>query len=112
MKDTILRVVYDTTTAHHFGDRESTRSRSDPRWFQEGLYRNASGYWFLAGQGGSRSRFAVENTTDGRTGSTGIVPIGHSQAMRWLAETGNVAVLRDLFEEEAAYLQSEFNLNL
>ena len=112
MIDTILNVVYDTTTAQHFGHRESTYRSTDPRWFREGLYRNASGYWFLAGQGGSRSRFAVENSTDGRTGSAGILPVGHSRAMRWLAETGNVAVLRDLFFEEKAYLQSEFNLNL
>ena len=112
MIDTILNVVYDTTTAQQFGNRESTHRPSDPRWFREGLYRKASGYWFLAGQGGSRSRFAVENSTDGRIGSAGIVPIGHSQAMHWLAETGNVAVLRDLFMGEKAYLQSEFNINL
>ena len=112
MIDTFLNVVYDTTTAQQFGNRESTCLPSDPRWFREGLYRNASGYWFLDSQGGSRSRFAVEASTDGRKGPAGIVPIGHSLAMRWLAETGNVAVLRNLFFEEKAYLQSEFNLNL
>jgi hypothetical protein len=111
MMDTILNVVYDTTTAQHFGNRESAYLPSDPRWFRESLYRNASGYWFIAGQGGSRSLFAVENSTDGRSGSAGIIPIGHSQAMHWLAETGNKAVLRDLFLEEKDYLQSEFDLN-
>jgi hypothetical protein len=112
MIDTILNVVYDTETADRFGTRESAHPPSDPRWFRESLYRNASGYWFLAGRGGSRSRFATENSTGGRFGSAGIVPIGRSQAMHWLAETGNIAVLRDLFMEEKSYLQSEFNLKL
>jgi hypothetical protein len=112
MIDTILNVVYDTDTAHMFGSRESDCNPDDPAWYRETLYRNASGYWFLAGEGGSRSRFAVEDTTSGRTGSAGIIPLGESQAMHWLAETGHVSALRERFMHEKAYLQSEYNLTL
>lgn len=112
MIDTILNVVYDTDTAQAFGSRESDSNPADPEWYRETLYRNASGYWFLAGEGGSRSRFAVEDNTPGRTGSAGIIPLGQSQAMHWLAETGHVSALRDLFMHEKAYLQSEYGLML
>ena len=112
MIDTILNVVYDTDTAHEYGSRESDCNPDDPAWYRETLYRNSSGYWFLAGEGGSRSRFAVEDTARGRTGSAGIIPLGQSQAMHWLAETRHISALRDLFMQEKAYLQSEYDLRL
>ena len=112
MIDTILNVVYDTDTAQVFGTRANDRNPADPAWYRETLYRNTSGYWFLAGEGGSRSRFAVEASVGRRSGSAGIIPLGQSQAMHWLAETGHVSALRDLFMHEKAYLLSEFNLTL
>lgn len=112
MIDTILNVVYDTDTAQAFGIRESDCAPTDPEWYRETLYRNTSGYWFIAGEGGSCSRFAVEEAARGRTGSAGIIPLGQSQAMHWLAETGNVSALRDRFMHEKAYLQSEYDLKL
>jgi hypothetical protein len=112
MIDTILNVVYDTATAQTFGSRESGHSTSDPYWFKEILYCNHSGYWFLAGEGGSKSRYAVEDQNNQRSGSSGIIPIGRSQAMHWLAETGRVTVLREFFKDEEDYIEVKYNLKL
>lgn len=112
MIDTILNVVYDTETAQAFGTRESTCGLSDNRWYRETLFRNRSGYWFLGGEGGSRTHYAVERRTGERLGAAGIIPIGRMQAMHWLAEIGHVAALREFFVCEKEYLQNEYDLNL
>ena len=111
MIDTILNVVYDTETANAFGTRQSDCAASDPQWYQETLYRHPQGYWFLAGEGGSRSHYAVEDSQGNRSGSSGIIPIGRSRAMRWLAETGNEAVLREYFGNEKEYIAKEYNIS-
>jgi len=112
MIDTFLNVVYDTDTAQAFGSRESAHIPSDKRWYRETLFCNRSGYWFLAGEGGSRTHYAVEPRSGERSGAAGIIPIGRMQALRWLAEIGHAAALRDFFADEKAYLQSEYNIDL
>jgi hypothetical protein len=112
MKDTILNVVYDTDTAHAFGTREDNRHRSDDRWYRETLFRNRSGYWFLAGEGGRLTRYAVETPGGERRGSAGIIPIGRMQAMHWLARIGHVSALRDFFGGEKQYLKNEYQISL
>ncbi len=113
MKDCILNVVYDTRTAEAFAELESDCEPPDPSWFHETLYRNKSGYWFLAGAGGSRSRFAVEYLGFGRLGAAGIIPIGRRQAMAWLVASGNhIDVLRDHFMDENVYLKDHHGIEL
>ena len=110
MIETILNVVYDTNNAQSFGTVESGYPLSDNRWYQETLFRNKSGYWFLYGEGGSQTRFATERTGGERTGSRGIIPIGQMQAMHWLARIGHVDALRELFAGEKRYLENEYRL--
>ncbi len=113
MVETILNVVYDTRTAAYFGKRESKCEPPDPAWFEETLYRNQSGYWFIAGAGGSGSRFAVEYRAYGRLGSAGIIPIGRKQAMAWLAESNDhLDVLKKYFLDEKAYLREHYNIQI
>jgi len=112
MKDTILNVVYDTDTADNFGSRVHSGDRSAQEYFEEGLYRNKSGYWFIAGWGGNRTRFAVETTPGRRCGGAGIIPIGCQAAMNWLAENGNVQALRNLFPTQKEYLKETYGLRL
>jgi hypothetical protein len=112
LKDDILNVVYDTETAESFGSRESGGPPSNPFWYKEILYRNLSGYWFLAGEGGSQSHYAIEDRNLNRFGAAGIIPIGRSRAMQWLAETGKVTALREFFPDEKEYIENEYNLKL
>lgn len=112
MRDTILNVVYDTETAELFGILESSEAPADDRWFREGLYRNRSGYWFLAGEGGSKSKYVVETPEGHRMGSKLIIPIGSSRALDWLITTGKIDAVRRHFGHEREYIHERYGLNL
>lgn len=82
MKKIIGGKLYDTDTAKAI--KSSTTSY--PRQFdycEETLYRKRTGEYFLAGEGGARSRYAkrIDQSTWG--GGEGIVPLSYAEAMEW-----------------------------
>jgi hypothetical protein len=79
MKSTINGRRYDTEKATLIGEAICDGSRSDPQWWQAGLYKSPRvGRYFLAGEGGSMTRWAR-----GRTYGEAIFAMTEEGAREW-----------------------------
>ena len=82
MKEIIKGVTYNTDTAEHIADVSNELGRGDFRYLKANLYRTKRGAYFLAGEGGALTSFAVrvENNANAWRGSKGIVPLTEDTA--------------------------------
>ena len=96
MKSVINGKRFDTDKAAKLAE-VSHGYASDLGRYEEALYKTPrSGAYFLAGEGGPRSYYAVSDRPgEWRSGSK-ITPLTADQAMRWAEENG----LNDLLEAE------------
>ena len=76
---------YNTETATRVCDC-SPRGfyRGDHQWEDTGLYRTPKGNWFLAGEGGPRSRWARPLGQNGYSEGSGIRPVDAATARELL----------------------------
>lgn len=81
MRKIIDGKTYDTDKATFIGTHESGQA-GDFEWYEEALYRNRRGHYFLYGEGGARTRYARRDG-DGWTGGEMIVPMGVDEAREW-----------------------------
>jgi hypothetical protein len=100
MKKIISGHRYDTDKATQIayatGGAEYT---TDFAWWEESLYRTPRGKWFLVGQGGPMSRYAV-TTGNETTGSESLRPISAGQAQEWLEHYGTPELLEKHFRAQ------------
>jgi hypothetical protein len=82
MKQIIGGRRYDTDTAILIGQHGSG-SPSDFRYINEALYRTRNGRFFLAGEGGARTRWAYCAPGGGRWTGSGIQPLNRDEALDW-----------------------------
>src|SRR4051794_19852615 len=84
MKKIIDGKRYDTEKAEEIAWNGSIEGRRDFNWYSEYLYRTARGRWFLAGEGGARSRYATPIGNNGSGPGDGIIPLSEGEAREWL----------------------------
>lgn len=96
MKKIIGGKKYDTDTAKRVGSFESGYI-GDFEWRNETLYLKATGEFFLAGEGGAKTRWA-SRTIDGFSSGEGILPLTLDEAREWAEEHLTQAEVEELFQ--------------
>lgn len=96
MKKIIGGKKYNTTTAKLVGTYD-TGYIGDFDWRYEELYRKATGEFFLAGEGGAKTRWA-SRTIDGFSSGEGILPLTLDEAREWAEEHLTQAEVEELFQ--------------
>lgn len=95
MKKIINGRRYDTDTAKLVGSFESGYI-GDFDWKEEKLYQKTTGEFFLAGEGGARTRWS-RRTIDGYSSGEGILPLTLDEAREWAEEHLSVKEVENLF---------------
>lgn len=85
MKKNVQGVLCDTTTAKRLGKASYLGSRDFAHWSEE-LYRTKSGKYFLYGEGGPASRYAVTIGQNEWSGGEKIQLLSRETAMKWAEE--------------------------
>ena len=96
MKKIIGGKKYDTTTAKLVGTYD-TGYIGDFELRYEELYQKATGEFFLAGEGGAKTRWA-SRTIDGFSSGEGILPLTLDEAREWAEEHLPQAEVEELFQ--------------
>ena len=85
MKKIIQGVLCDTSTAKYLGKASYLGIRDFAHWSEE-LYRTKSGKYFLYGEGGPASRYAVTIGQNEWSGGEKIQLLSRETAMEWAEE--------------------------
>lgn len=85
MKKVIQGVLCDTATAKFLGEASYLSGRDFAHWSEE-LYRTKSGRYFLYGEGGPASRYAVTIGQNEWSGGEKIQLLSRETAMKWAEE--------------------------
>lgn len=83
MKKIIQGKLYDTTTAKALGTWQNAGSWSDFNHMEETLYRKRTGEFFLMGEGGPMTKYAVSVEQNSWIGGSKIIPITAANARKW-----------------------------
>lgn len=86
MKKIINGKKYDTETAKEVGYWSNGGSWRDFSHVDETLYRKKTGEYFLFGEGGPQTRYAVSTGQNSWTGGEKIIPLTHESARQWAEE--------------------------
>ena len=85
MRQVIDGKRYDTETAEQVGS-DSYSHYGDFQYWCEELYRTQKGNWFLYGEGGAKSKFAVAIGQNEIAGGNDITPLTKEEALAWLED--------------------------
>ena len=85
MKKVIQGVLCDTSTAKYIGSASYLGDRDFAHWSEE-LYRTKSGRYFLYGEGGPASRYAVTTGQNEWSSGEKIQLLSRETAMKWAEE--------------------------
>lgn len=101
MKKIINGKRYDTDTAKECGTAYSKLGRRDFGYWEETLYQKRTGEFFLYGEGGPASRYAVYAGQNSWSGGEKIMPMSVENAMKWAAEHLEAEEYESIFGEVA-----------
>lgn len=96
MKKIIDGRRYDTDTAKEMGS-DSFSNRRDFHYWMETLYRKNTGEFFLHGEGGPMSRYAVSEGQNGWSGGEKIIPLSLEAAKSWCEEHLDADAYEEIF---------------
>lgn len=82
MKKVINGRLYDTDTATCVGS-EGTADRRDFYYVWEKLYQKKNKEFFLYGEGGPASKYAVVTGSNSWSGGETIIPLTEAEARKW-----------------------------
>ena len=85
MKKVINGALYDTETAKLLGENSYSNPRDFAHW-RESLYRTKSGKYFLHGEGGAMTKYAVSVGQNEWSGGEKIIPLDLDSAQKWAEE--------------------------
>lgn len=85
MKKVINGALYDTETAKLLG-KDSYSNPRDFQYWVETLYRTKSGKYFLHGEGGALTKYAVCVAQNEWSGGEKIIPLDLDSAQKWAEE--------------------------
>lgn len=83
MKKIISGKLYDTETATKVASCYHGEGPRDFRHYSEALYRKRTGEYFLAGEGGPMSHYAVTTGMNSWSGGEKIIPLPYKDAREW-----------------------------
>ena len=86
MKKIINGKLYDTETAKEIGHKTHGEGPRDFRYYSETMYRKRTGEYFLHGEGGPMSRYAVTVGQNQWSGGEKIIPLDYKAATEWAEE--------------------------
>lgn len=101
MKKIINGKRYDTDTAKECGTAYSKLGRRDFGYWEETLYQKRTGEFFLYGEGGPASRYAVSAGQNSWSGGEKIIPLSVENAMKWAEEHLEMEEYESIFGEIA-----------
>lgn len=101
MKKIINGKVYNTATAELIGTWSSPSAVNDFSHFDESLYRKRTGEFFLFGQGGPASRYAVQVEQHGWNIGSKIIPLTWENARDWAEDHLEAEKYEETFGEVA-----------
>lgn len=104
MRKIINGRTYNTATSKEIGSGGNGLSRRDFASYSESLYRNTKGAYFLHGEGGPMSKYAVSTGQNEWSGSEQITPLTVAEAQEWAEKHLNADDYEAEFgpQEEAA----------
>jgi hypothetical protein len=82
MKRVIDKKLYDTDDAEVIASYCPVADRGDFAFLKETLYQTDKGRYFLFGEGGAKTKYAV-STGDGKTSGKEIEPLSEDEALEW-----------------------------
>ncbi len=83
MKKIINNKLYNTETAKEVAYWSNMTDRRDFSCVEETLYRKKTGEFFLLGEGGPMTSYAVAAGTNSWTGGSRIMPMTYDEAKEW-----------------------------
>lgn len=86
MKKIINGKVYDTETAERVGEWSNGHFTSGFDYCSEDLYRKRTGEFFIHGDGGASSKYAVSYGNGSWGGGEKITPLTYESAQKWAEE--------------------------
>ena len=95
----INRKVYDTNTADLLHEWTNHYFRDDLNFCSESLYRTAKGALFIYGEGGAKSKYAV-NVGNSRTSGEDLYVVSEEEAVDWLEKRDGTDALQKYFSEK------------
>ena len=103
MRKVIKGRTYNTETSKQIGSWDNGIYGGDFKSCQEDLYKNTKGAYFLAGQGGPLSKYAVTYGSE-TSGSKELVPMTTGEAQEWAEERLDAEEYEDEFgvQEESS----------
>lgn len=90
---------YNTDKAELIANN-SYSNPSDFHYFSEDLYRTQNGNWFIYGEGGAMSKYAVQVEQNSWGGSEEIRPLTENEAYDWLEAIGEVEAIEKYFADQ------------
>lgn len=96
--------TYNTETSRQIGTWGNDYPVNDFKFYEETLYKNTKGAYFLYGEGGPMSKYAKPAGQNSWTGGTDLVPMTAEEAQAWAEEHLSAAEYEAEFgvQEEAA----------
>ena len=85
MRKVIKGRTYNTETSKQIGSWDNGIHGSDFKSCQEDLYKNTKGAYFLVGEGGPMSKYAVTHGNS-TSGSKELIPMTATEAQDWAEE--------------------------
>lgn len=98
MKKIINGKKYDTDTAQAMGSYDINATTSF-EYVEETLYRKRTGEFFLLGEGGPMSKYAVNTGGGNWAGGAAIIPLSWEAARAWAEERLDAAAYEAIFGE-------------
>lgn len=86
MKKIINGKKYDTDTAQELASWDNGGGWRDFHHCEETLYRKKTGEFFLFGEGGPMTKYAVSQGQNSWSGGSKIIPLTHETARQWAEE--------------------------
>lgn len=103
MKKIIDGKRYDTATAKEIGSDWSSAPRTDFSFWEETLYQKRTGEYFIYGEGGPMTKYAVSHGQNEWSGGEKIIPVSYEAARQW----GEEHLSADEYEEHFGEIQED-----
>ena len=98
MKAVIDGKKYDTEIAEQIAEDGYSYS-GDFRYWYEVLYRTKKGNFFVAGEGGALTKYAVPVGNNSTSGSERITPLTRQEAFEWCERHGATEAIETHFSD-------------
>lgn len=103
MRKIINGKLYDTEKAEKIDEYWKGRY-GDAEYFEETLYKNSDGTFFIYGYGGAYSKYGrISSDGNGYTDSSSIIVLSEEETKDWLETYGDVEIYLKLFPLEEGH---------